>query len=249
MSATVHGRRDSSSSTSAATATPPPAEAGRSAITSARGVNSAASSSSVAPSTGATEDSAGGRTAVFSWIRSGAMRAARSASARTSATVIGQAGEQHDLQPDLSRVALAERDHPFDQAGQPQGRVRPVHLLEQSLVGSVQRGQHDVRRRQPAANRRAAEERAVGDHGHGDVRDRLDPVDDGADPGVERRFARSRECDDVGIGRQPVAHLGDHGVRVCPALPAPDRLAGRPPELAVDAVVGARLERDEVDAE
>ena len=87
MSATVHGRRESKARMSARAATrSPPAEV-VSAITSAWGVNRPANSCREPSATGATNDSAGGRTAVFNWIRSGEMRAASSASRSTSATI------------------------------------------------------------------------------------------------------------------------------------------------------------------
>ena len=83
ISATVQGRRDSRARISISVEVRSPPEDGTSAITSADGLNKPASSCSEPPATAPTNVSAGGRTAVLSWMRSGAMRTASCASRST----------------------------------------------------------------------------------------------------------------------------------------------------------------------
>ena len=146
-------------------------------------------------------------------------------------------------------ILVAEGDHAVHDLGEVQRCVRAVDDLEQ-IARRARRATaaRCPRAASPRRTSRQAEQRPVGEHRHRHVCELLDAGDHLTDAGVQGRFTRPGERDDVGLRRESGAHLGHDIRRVYPALPA-HRLARGATELAVDAVVGARLEGHQIHAQ
>jgi hypothetical protein len=163
---------------------------------------------------------------------------------------VGEAFEEEHLQPDLAAEGSRELGETVGHRLEGDSRMRTVHKLERPLVAGIQRRQHEVRSHQRLPDVGHPQERPVRQYRDRDVGQRLDPPDDFGDGRVQGGLAGAGKSDVVGAhaARQPLADLG-HNFGHGHETRAIDGPVGGTAQLAVDAVVGARLERYEVHAE
>jgi len=128
--------------------------------------------------------------------------------------------------------------------------VRTVDIAEQPFVSGIQRWKHEIGSHQGVPDLAVPEQRTVGKDGDRNVRQALDLRDQIADAGIQRRLPGTGKTDIIGfipLGQFPFHFLKDVLDRNV-FFPF-DSLICCAPQLAIDAVVGAGLERHEVDPE
>jgi hypothetical protein len=118
--------------------------------------------------------------------------------------------------------------------------VWSIHSLKEPRVCGVEGRQYEVSLREVCSNFRHPQQRSIREHGYRNGRDPLECRDELPDPRVEGRLSRSGKPDIV-RGRfsgQLACYLLEDLVQR-DVLLARDGLVCRPPQLAVDAVIGS----------
>jgi len=126
-------------------------------------------------------------------------------------------------------------------------RMGPVYVSEKMFLSGIQRGDHKIGRAQRIPYLRKPQKRPIRQDGNRNIGDGLDGLDEAADSGVKRGLSRTRDRDVVGLTRQMGLQLFEDVSQRRPLLSLSD-LIGRSSKLTVDAIIGAGLERNKINA-
>ena len=163
---------------------------------------------------------------------------------------IVQTGHHEYFQPQLVFVHVAKGFKPFEHAVGEKAGVGPIDAIEDLGGGGIEIGDDTIGRTHFLTKLRLPEQRTVGENRHEVLgMERLEPMDDAADVGMEGRLPGSGEGDAVEI-RCRFKHMGkfgEDGVGRHPFLPLDGALGGSP-AFAIDAIEAAGLGRNEIHA-